>query len=313
MSDAELWEQQADATAAALRHEIEEIEEVWPAPTENFRSFWSRIKGLNERIRTAPAIKLDDKLQLQHRVNELCHRARTEQRERVERLVELEAKLEEGLLLAQETLSDATTIPEVQAVRADLALIRSQIESSSAPLRRTGLWERWQEINHAAWTRLTNLWDVNERTLSAILDEAATRAQASDARGAKDAIKRFHATSAELECSHRELKSLRSRAHDIWKAADDIGREKHARYLEQAAGRVERWRQAQARRHHQRTSIERDIALLERQLDRSSTGVGQALLRGQIEERRKALAALASEEQELERQIENVERSLAGG
>lgn len=313
MEEAELWEQQADAAASALSQEIDRVEGGWPGPTESFRSFWSSVKDLNDRIRTAPAIKLDDKLQLQHRVNELCHRARTEQRQRLEQLRELETKLGEGLDLTQETLAEAATIAAVQEVRADLALLRSQIESSSASLRKTGLWERWQVINHAAWTKLTELWGSNETVLAATLDEADLRVQQADARGAKDTIKRFHAASSELECSHRALKSLRSRANEIWKQADNVGREKHARYLEQAAGRVERWRQAQARRHRQRASIEHDISVLERELDRSSSGVGQALLRGQIEERRKALVTLQSEEKELERQIETVERALTQG
>lgn len=311
MSDAELWEQQADAAAAALAAEVDGLEAAWPGQMESFRTFWTTVKDLNERIRTAPAIKLDDKLQLQHRVNELCHQARGEQRQRAEQLREVESKLLEGLGLAQENLAEADAIPAVQEVRADLALLRSQIESSSAQLRKTGIWERWQEINHAAWTRLTELWSENERTLAVALDEAEAQIQHLDARQAKEAIKRFHAASSELECSHRALKSMRSRAHEIWKRADEIGREKHARYLEQAAGRVERWRQSQARRRHQRASIERDIALLERQLDRASSGVGQAMLRGQIEERRKALSALQTEERQIDRQIEDVERDLA--
>lgn len=311
MSDAELWEQQADAAAAALAAEVDGLEAAWPGQMESFRTFWTTVKDLNERIRTAPAIKLDDKLQLQHRVNELCHQARGEQRQRAEQLREVESKLLEGLGLAQENLAEADAIPAVQEVRADLALLRSQIESSSAQLRKTGIWERWQEINHAAWTRLTELWSENERTLALALDEAEAQIQHLDARQAKEAIKRFHAASSELECSHRALKSMRSRAHEIWKRADEIGREKHARYLEQAAGRVERWRQSQARRRHQRASIERDIALLERQLDRASSGVGQAMLRGQIEERRKALSALQTEERQIDRQIEDVERDLA--
>ncbi len=311
MSDAELWEQQADAAAAALAAEVDGLEAAWPGQMESFRTFWTTVKDLNERIRTAPAIKLDDKLQLQHRVNELCHQARGEQRQRAEQLREVESKLLEGLGLAQENLAEADAIPAVQEVRADLALLRSQIESSSAQLRKTGIWERWQEINHSAWTRLTELWSENERTLAVALDEAEAQIQHLDARQAKEAIKRFHAASSELECSHRALKSMRSRAHEIWKRADEIGREKHARYLEQAAGRVERWRQSQARRRQQRASIERDIALLERQLDRASSGVGQAMLRGQIEERRKALSALQTEERQIDRQIEDVERDLA--
>lgn len=310
--EADEWERQADAAAAELGGEIDRLEASWPAPSGSFRSFWSSVKDLNERIRTAPAIKLDDKLALQHRVNELCHRARGEQRQRTEQARALEARLSEGLLLAGEGLAEAMTIAAIQEVRADLALLRSQIETSSGQLRRSGLWERWQELNHAAWTRLNELWNDNRNVLAAILDEAESCASRGDARGAKETVKRFHATSAELECSHRDLRALRGRAHEIWTKADEIGREKHARYIEQAAGRVERWRQAQARRNRQRMSIERDLVVLQRELDRASTGVGQALLRGQIEERRKALTALESEERDLQRQIEDTERVLSG-
>jgi chromosome segregation ATPase len=311
--DPDDWEKQADAVAAELGQEVDSLKTTWPGPGESFRPFWTRVKELNERIRTAPAIKLDDKLELHQRVNELCHKARGEQRERIEQQQALEARVADGLLLASESLAEARTISGIQEVRADLALLRSQIELASFQLRRSGLWDRWQELNRAAWERLNELWSENESVLVTILDEAATKAERGDARGAKEAVKRFHATSSELECSHRGLRSMRTRAHEVWKKADEVGREKHARYLEQAAGRVERWRQAQARRHRQRASIEHDLAVLQRELDRASTGVGQALLRGQIEERRKALAALESEEQDLQRQIEDTEREISGG
>lgn len=312
MTEPEDWEKQADAVAAELGQEVDGLEANWPGSGESFRPFWASVKDLNERIRTAPAIKLDDKLQLHHRVNELCHRARSEQREQIEQQQAVEARLSEGLDLAREALEDARTISGVQEVRADLALLRSQIESASPRLRRSGLWERWQEINRAAWELLNGLWTDNERVLATILDEASSRADRGDARGAKETIKRFHAASSELECSHRELRALRARAHEVWKKADEVGREKHARYLEQAAGRIERWRLAQARRNRQRASIERDLVVLQRELDRASTGVAQAMLRGQIEERRKALASLESEEQDLQRQIEDTERALSG-
>lgn len=312
MVEAEEWERQADAAAAGLGQEIDRLEVDWPGPSQSFRQFWATVKDLNERIRTAPAIKLDDKLQLHHRVNELCHRARAEQRERLEQLQALEARLAEGLDLARESLDEARTIPGIQEVRADLALLRSQLESASPQLRRSGLWERWQELNRGAWDRLNQLWSQNGSVLGAILDEANLKVERGDARGAKETIKHFHSVSSELECSHRDLRTLRGRAHDIWKKADDVGREKHARYLEHAAGRLERWRQAQARRNRQRASIERDLTVLARELDRASTGLAQALIRGQIEERSKALAALESEERDLQRQIEETERSLSG-
>jgi chromosome segregation ATPase len=313
VTEAEEWERQADAAAEALTAEVDQLESSWPGPSDSFRPFWTAVKVLNDRIRTAPAIKLDDKLHLHHRVNELCHRARSEQRVRAEQTRALLERLTDALALAEETLGEARTIEAVQEVRADLNLLRSQIESASATLRRTGVWERWQTLNHAAWERLTELWAENEKVLSAILDEAESMLGRADARAAKETVKRFHAVSGELECSHRALKTLRARAHDVWSRADEVGREKHARFLEQAAGRVERWRQAQARRSRQHASVEREIAALEREIERASTGVAQALLRGQIDERRRTLAALESEERDLQRQIEDTERALAGG
>lgn len=313
MADAAAWEQQADAEAARLGAAIDGLQETWPGPNTTFRLFWLGMKDVSERIRTAPAIKLDDKLHLQYRVHELCLKARAEQKERRERLSVLETRAREVLDLAEETLNGNLRISTVQEVRADLALLRDQIQPFSGILRKSGLWERWQAVNKATWTRLTELWGLNEGRLSALLDEASTSIERGDPRGAKEAVKKFHTTAGELECSHRVLRVLRSRANGIWKQADKMSREKHAQYLRHAAGRVERWKQAQARRSRERVSIERDIGALEIELDRASTGIGQALLRGRIEERKKALSVLLSEERDIQRQIESAEQARARG
>lgn len=310
MNDPEDWTRQADDAASALSAEVNGLESQWPGAGESFRGFWTAVKELNERIRTAPAIKLDDKLALQHRVNELCRRARDDQRVRREDFEHLRAQVADSLELARETLADAATIATVQEVRADLALLRKQIESASSQLRGSGAWEQWQELNRTAWERLNALWDQNEGVLTAMLADAEQHIERSDSRAAKEAIKRFHSMAADLECSHRALKQLRDRAHGLWERANDLGREKHARFLEQASGRVDRWRQAQLRRSRQRESIEREIAVLGRQLDNASSGVAQALLRGQIEERKRALSSLLLQERDLQRQIDETERTL---
>src|SRR5690348_14428099 len=79
----EEWERRADKFAAAATAELTELENrFWPEPEHgSFRGFWPVVRSLNERVRIAPAIKLDDKLTLQHRINELCQRARRDQRQ----------------------------------------------------------------------------------------------------------------------------------------------------------------------------------------------------------------------------------------
>src|SRR5947209_2586761 len=80
--DAVEWQRVAGQAAAALNAEIDALEaRFWPVtPGTSFRDFWQRIDGLKERVRTAPAIMLDDKLALQHRLAELCKRARQDQK-----------------------------------------------------------------------------------------------------------------------------------------------------------------------------------------------------------------------------------------
>jgi hypothetical protein len=243
-------------------------------------------------------------------VNELCHRAREEQRERAEQLQALETRLAEVMDLAEENLNEANSVSAIQEVRADLNLVRKQIDESAVQLRRSGLWDRWQKSNHTAWERLQAIWAENEQLLIGTLDEAEERVKQSDPRGAKDAIKRFHAAVPEHECSHRALKSLRARSNALWQKADAISRERHARFLEQAAGRVDRWKQQQGREERRRAAIEREIEALERQVAQASTGVAHALLRGQLEERRKELQRSEATGRELQRQIDEAQGTL---
>src|SRR5919202_2459726 len=113
------WEQRADQIAAELGESVSHIEdEFWPEPPGgSFRQFWPRVKELNEQVRTAPAIKLDDKLQLQHRLNELCHRARLDQKRLQDERDAAERELRDAMDLARENLSESTTVDQVKEAR----------------------------------------------------------------------------------------------------------------------------------------------------------------------------------------------------
>jgi hypothetical protein len=224
-----------------------------------------------------------------------------------------EHELQEALGFAGESLSAASTVDEMKEVRSDLALLRERVvaESKRHPSRHNQtLWQTWQETNQAAWAKLNALWETNEQVLGAVLDRADEALRTGDVRSAKESIKRFHADAATLECSHRALRTLRTRAGSLWQQANDVGREKHQRYLEQAGKRVEQWRHARDRQVRMRSALEQQIAQLERQALAAPTDVGAALLRGQLEDRRRALSRLESEARELQSRIDAAEVAL---
>ncbi|HZS94301.1 MAG TPA: hypothetical protein VFA78_05860, partial [Chloroflexota bacterium] len=70
MEDWQQWQIRADAVAAELRQEVDELEARYLASDEeqNLRGFWPRFRALKEKVRVAPAIRLEDKLELERRL-----------------------------------------------------------------------------------------------------------------------------------------------------------------------------------------------------------------------------------------------------
>jgi hypothetical protein len=307
----EEWEQQAAAFAGELKAVIDDLEATyWPEPpNSSFRPFWTTIKELNERLRTAQAVTLEDKLALQHRLNELCQRARQDQKALQVAREQQQKEILESLDLAREGLSSAESVDAIQEIRADLSLLRERVQSAPRSVARA-VWPSWQEINTQAWTRLNETWERNEVGLSALLDEAEVHLSEGRIRETRERIKQFHEDLAQHECSHRAVRALRSRAHALWSRADEAGKQRREQYVEQAARRLDYWKRLQARRATARQTIEREIVMLERQAGSAPTGVGAALLRGQLEERRKALHTIDLEDRQLQERIDGVERSL---
>lgn len=313
--DALEWQQLADRVAGGLSQEIVALEqEFWPEPPGgSFRAFWTGIRDLNERVRTAPAIKLDDKLALQHRINELCQRARQAQRALQQRRDAEKQELLDAIALAAETLSEVVAVAAVQEVRHELAALRQRITSLDAMTRREDrqqIWEAWQRTNQAAWERLNAMWEDNERGLTTLLDRAEDYVKAGEPRPAKDCIKSFHAAVPTLECSHRAIRSLRIRANDLWQAADAVAREKHAAYLANVARRIRYWQAALQQNERERADLAFQIADLEARAGQAATDVGAALVRGQLAERRRALANLEAADRDLARQLEAADLAL---
>jgi len=309
------WEELADRVAAQLQQAISQLEEhVWPLPVDRFgQAFWPQVRELNERVRTAPAIKLDDKLALHRRLNELCQRARLHQKSLQQEAARERDELRDSIALVRETLEGEPSSGELHELRAELVALRDRLRSGESTLRhidRQHTWQAWQQTNQLAWRRLNELWKESEQILTAILDEAEVRLAAGDTRAAKDKIKAFHVTAANHECSHAALRGLRGTANRMWEQADARAREKHQAYLEHARRRLGSWRTAQQRNSRRLVDIEKEIAQLEQQAGVASTDVAAAMARGQIAERKRALAEVEADNRALEERISSVSLAL---
>ncbi len=312
------WQAEAERNAAELSYDMDGLEsDFWPTrPQGSFRTFWERSTILSQRIRTAPAITLDDKFGLQKRLAELVRRARDDQRRLQHENAALTAQLHERLALAAESLADAASILEVQEIRADLALARESIARLGTGFPRAdrgAVWEEWQSVNQAAWERLNHFWNENEQRLEHVLDTAQEQLDRGESRPAKESIQSFHAGMAADACSHRAAKRLRSRANMIWEQANAVARDKHTAYLATSQKRIRAWAQARQRNQEMRENMRSELTRLEEQVEGATTGMASALLQGQIDGLRRDLERLEREDRELDRRIQTAREALERG
>jgi hypothetical protein len=279
------------------------------------RAAWDTLRDLQQRVSSAPAIALDDKLGLLQRLRAAGHRLREEQRAARQHASRWRTALNDALQLGEEALGAADSIESVQEVRADLALLRKRIEEEGHSVDRAtreNVWNRWQETNQRAWQALNDRWGENEAYLRGLLEEARTRVGAGDPGGARERIRTFHSGVATHQCSHRALRELRALAATLWSEAEAVSQAKRESYRRWAGQRLEGWKRARERLARERRAIESEIQALERQSAGTPTDVGAALLRGRLAERRKMLEELEAADDKLAEQIGRAETSLPG-
>ena len=306
----------ARRTAEELGLAVQELEDGIQSGSTSRRDAWNALRDLQQRVSSAPAITLDDKLALMERLRALGHRLREEQKEARRHATGWRASLTDALRLGDEALAAADSIETVQEVRADLVLLRKRIESEGNSVdrqTRASVWTHWQETNQRAWQALNELWQQNERVLTEVLEEARARIAAGDPGGARERVRAFHSAISSHECSHRALRELRATAGSLWGEAESLGRANREAYERWAGHRLEGWKRSRERLSRDGAGIEAEITALQRQAAGAPTDVGAALLRGRLAERRKALGDLGAEMTKLTRQIEGAESALGGG
>jgi hypothetical protein len=315
MEDVESWREQAELFAADTTKQLDDFERDVEGAGAGIpaRVLWDRARQLGESIRVAPAIESTDKIALQGRLGELVKRLRERQRRVHKEIEETRRDIEGHLKLAQESVGASTTSSELQEVRADLTVLRTRITGLASTIPRsvrTKLWEEWQETNRVAWESLLARWQQNERMLSSLLEEAEKHLERRRTKQAREQIKAFHEAIASHECSHREARALRVRAHELWERCVEQGRVQREHYVTYARRRIEQLRQEVAQNERSRAQLKAEIPALERQVSSSTTGVGHALSRGRLAEALRRLERLDVEDRRLASQISEIEASV---
>ncbi|HEX6507267.1 MAG TPA: hypothetical protein VF221_06515 [Chloroflexota bacterium] len=268
---------------------------------------------LVQRISSAEGLGPQERAAVEYHVRDILKRARVDfDRDREICSGQL-LNARERLTLLCESFEDAGSITDIQETRADLRLLRGEIESASAWAPRDDqmqTWQLWQSANQAAWQRLNELWKENEAILVTLLDGANAQLERGNPRAAKEMIKEFHAAGKARECSHEAMKGLRRRAQELWDTATEAAKAKHEAYVLVAHKRLDHLRTLLGRSSQVRQRIEGDVAHLQNQLTQAQTEVAAALIRGQIQERQKELRRVAEEAEGLAQRIADTERAL---
>jgi hypothetical protein len=278
-----------------------------------FEALFRQGQTLAQQIASDESLGPHERAAVEQHVRDVVRRARSDYDQKRAQAAAVLAANTDRLNLALETVAEADTVAAVQEVRADLRLIREATQSASAWAARdaqTRSWELWQRANQAAWDRINELWKENELELASHLDRAEAELARGNPRGAKSEIKAFHELAKTSGSSHAAMKSLRSRARELWDRATAASKERHEAYVVIARKRLDYMRTLLGKAKQNRLRIEADVAAIEANLRTAQTDVAAALLRGQLEERRKELRRLDSETNGLMQRISEAETVL---
>src|SRR5947209_11851673 len=165
MEDWQQWQLRADEVAAQLRQEVDALDaDFFGENPGNVRNFWPRYRDLKERVRVAPAIKLDDKLDLEKRLRGLGSKAYKAQEAAVAGSGERKEQLLPRIQALRQQAESMDSARDLRMLRRELDGVRKEFDSdrSLVPADRQAVWDAWREANQFLWDRLNGIWSATE-------------------------------------------------------------------------------------------------------------------------------------------------------
>jgi hypothetical protein len=316
MEEWQEWQIRADQIASDLGSEVDALEAQVGTPAGedlNFRAFWPRFRDLKERVRTAPAIRLEAKLDLERRLRGIGARAYKAQEAAYARSGERKAEILSRIADLRATAESETSPRALRALRKDFDRLREAFDQGSAlvPPDRQAVWDAWRESNQFAWQRLVDIWGENEAELRAVLAGAREQLERGNAGAARQAVSRFFDLLKSREAKQEAVNQMKQEVDQIRRDAVQVEeRALTSRSPQQhipAVPAVEVWRSELARNRDLAARLADEVAALERQLRETESLLDQAMLRGPIVEKRRKLAELERSNRSLEQRIEQTE------
>ena len=226
MEDWQQWQIRADEVAESLNGDVEALNRDFFSPESdgNLRAFWPRFRDLKERVRTAPAIKLEAKLDLEKRLRTLGSRAYKAQEATFAQSSERKDELLAAIAALRAPADTLDTARDLRNLRRELDRVREQFGSGSPLVSsdRQQVWDAWREASQHVWQRLTSTWDANEAQLRELLTEARRQLESGNANGTRQAVARFFEGLRTYEARQEAVTQMKAGAEGLRREADAI-------------------------------------------------------------------------------------------
>lgn len=315
MEDWQQWQIRADEVAESLNGDVEALNRDFFSPESdgNLRAFWPRFRDLKERVRTAPAIKLEAKLDLEKRLRTLGSRAYKAQEATFAQSSERKDELLAAIAALRAPADTLDTARDLRNLRRELDRVREQFGSGSPLVSsdRQQVWDAWREASQHVWQRLTSTWDANEAQLRGLLTEARRQLESGNANGTRQAVARFFEGLRTYEARQEAVTQMKAEAEGLRREADGIEQRKEVqRVASQTVNvvpAVDTWRAELDRNREAIARLSEDVSSLEKQFEESTSILDQAMVRGNLVDKRRKLTEYERSTRALEQRIEQTE------
>lgn len=317
MEDWQEWQIRADQIAAQLGQEVAALQTDFfgDGANPNFRSFWPRFRTLKERVRVAPAIKLEDKLNLERSLRNLGGRAYKAQEAAFAVSSDRKSELTERLARIQSESERAPAPREIRSLRRELDALRKEfdVDQNLVAADRQALWESWRSVNQQVWDLLNTQWSDNEAVLRDILVSAQQDLERGNPNAVRQQVRRFFEALRTHEAKQEAVSGLKREADELRRQADEVEERRQAVRSPgpqvPAGNPVEGWRAEVERSREALTRLEQEVGALEKQYEESSSVLQQAMVRGTLVDKRRKVSELERSKRALEQRIEQTEES----
>lgn len=316
MEDWEVWQAQAAEVAAQLNADVRALDEEYLSSGDEstLRGFWPRFRDLKERVRVAPAIRLEDKLDLERKLRTMGSRAYKAQEGAYGRSAERKAELLETIGGFRERAESLSTPRELRGLRREVDAVRRTFDAGPplVPADRQQVWDAWRAASEDVWSRLTAAWEENERHLREALDAARAHVGEGRTAEARKAIGTFVEGLRGREVRQESLNAMKAEAEAIRREVEAIEERQAA---DREASRmpevpaVEIWRAELARSREAEARLQAEVDTLDQQYREAASVIEGAVVRGTLVDKKRRLSEYQRTIKTLEQRIEAVQEA----